>query len=253
MRLHSAAVAPNSHSVRFSGIHEDALIGADTRLSGVVSQTESIEKTFEALKASGKLSRHVSGGYRPEKPIELSLTREPDSTFDPNSVRLELDGAAMGYLPKPLAAEVAPLMDKSTRFTAYLNEIKPYWDWRAKKQRYSVDTRVEWLTQPGRAPSQRLWPTVLAGFERARLGDPDKIQTVIPERLDTFEAGGKTGTQRLVQRYDQERGEKSYYLAGHLVARGKNDPLKDTSPDFLSDKLSADVQTAITKQLNTVI
>ena len=235
--------------IQFSGIHEDALVGTDTRLTGVIAQTSEIAAVLETLKSSAKLSKHVSGVYKAKTPIELTLTREPENKADQNAIRLSHGDKTLGYLSKALAARVAPVLDDNVRFTAHLSEIKPWWDWRGKKERYSVDVRLELLTQTGRAPNLKTRDTLLAGFEAARLEDLDKIATVIPEQIDRFEAGGKTITQR----YDQERSEKSYYTGGFLIARGKVDGTAETEPDFVRDNLDADLKSAIKQQLNALV
>jgi len=241
--------------LRFSGIHKDALVGADSRLTGVVALTNDIKGVFGALTASGALKKHVSGSYKaadPQKtPIELTLVREPENTGDANAIRLEYKGTAVGYLPKTLALQVAPLLDKKTRFTAHLTEIKPYTDWRSKgkETRYSVEIRIELLTQAGRSPNLKTRNQLLAGFEAAQRAEHSKVLTVIPERLDTFSVDGKT----LTQRYDQERGEKSYYAGGFLVARGKADPQGNNQPDFARANVAEPVKAEITRRLNELI
>lgn len=42
---------------------------------------------------------------------DLSLHREADNPHDPNAVRVRLDGRPVGWLPREVAAEVAPIMD----------------------------------------------------------------------------------------------------------------------------------------------
>ena len=42
---------------------------------------------------------------------DLSLHREGDNPHDPNAVRVRLDGRPVGWLPREVAAEVAPIMD----------------------------------------------------------------------------------------------------------------------------------------------
>lgn len=48
-----------------------------------------------------------------------ALVREPDNPHDPNAIRVALAGAFyMGYVPKDIAKDLAPEMDKGKRFIA---------------------------------------------------------------------------------------------------------------------------------------
>ena len=58
-----------------------------------------------------------------------ALVREPQNPYDPNAVRVCLGAHVMGYLPKPVARDLAPLMDAGRRFWAEFvcrNEFPPY-------------------------------------------------------------------------------------------------------------------------------
>jgi hypothetical protein len=49
-----------------------------------------------------------------------ALVREPDNPHDPNAIRVALAGIVfLGYVPKEIAKELAPLMDQGTRFMAF--------------------------------------------------------------------------------------------------------------------------------------
>lgn len=59
-----------------------------------------------------------------------AMVREPGNPHDPNAIRVALFGHfGMGYIPKVLAAKLAPLMDGGSRFVAEfvrLNEAAGY-------------------------------------------------------------------------------------------------------------------------------
>ena len=59
-----------------------------------------------------------------------AVIREPDNPHDSNAVRISLFGIyEMGYLPRWLAKEIAPLMDTDRTFLAEFicrNEYEPY-------------------------------------------------------------------------------------------------------------------------------
>ncbi len=46
------------------------------------------------------------------------LKREPHNPYDPNAIRVGIGTYTLGYLPKPVAREIAPLMDAGRRFEA---------------------------------------------------------------------------------------------------------------------------------------
>lgn len=49
-----------------------------------------------------------------------ALVREPDNPYDPNAIRVALAGIVfMGYVPKDVARELAPLMDEGRGFIAF--------------------------------------------------------------------------------------------------------------------------------------
>ena len=47
-----------------------------------------------------------------------SLVRVPDNLHDPNAIRVELAGLFLGYIPRDLAKDLAPLMDAGRSFLA---------------------------------------------------------------------------------------------------------------------------------------
>ncbi len=63
--------------------------------------------------------------------LTYALIREPDNPHDPNAIRVTLiDKWFMGYIPKHIAKDLAPLMDVGINLVAYfvcLNE-SPYQD-----------------------------------------------------------------------------------------------------------------------------
>ena len=46
------------------------------------------------------------------------LIREPENLHDPNAIRVELAGLFLGYIPRDLARDLAPLMDAGRSFLA---------------------------------------------------------------------------------------------------------------------------------------
>jgi single-stranded-DNA-specific exonuclease len=48
----------------------------------------------------------------------FALVREPNNPHDPNAIRVELAGLYLGYLPRHIAKDLAPVMDVGRRFIA---------------------------------------------------------------------------------------------------------------------------------------
>lgn len=48
----------------------------------------------------------------------FSLEREPDNTHDPNAVGVYFLSDRLGYLERPVAEKLAPVMDAGTKLTA---------------------------------------------------------------------------------------------------------------------------------------
>ena len=64
---------------------------------------------------------HVDIGY-------FCLEREPDNSYDPNAVGVWFLNDRLGYLQKPVAEKLAPVMDAGTKLTAKFvrrNQIAP--------------------------------------------------------------------------------------------------------------------------------
>ena len=52
------------------------------------------------------------------------LVREPDNPHDPNAIQVALFGKIfMGYVPKDIAKDLAPLMDSGRNFMAYFVKV----------------------------------------------------------------------------------------------------------------------------------
>jgi len=53
-----------------------------------------------------------------------ALVREPDNPHDPNAIRVALFGEIfMGYVPKEIAKDLAPLMDDGRSFMAFFVKL----------------------------------------------------------------------------------------------------------------------------------
>lgn len=57
-------------------------------------------------------------GRLQDAPLPLEIVRDPNNKFDPNAISIRLDGAHLGFIPKDLAAQIAPLIDAGGLFSA---------------------------------------------------------------------------------------------------------------------------------------
>jgi len=53
----------------------------------------------------------------------LEMRREPENPYDPNAVALLFRGEQVGYIPREIARQIAPLMDEGQKFTAIVKAI----------------------------------------------------------------------------------------------------------------------------------
>ena len=57
-----------------------------------------------------------------------ALVREPENLHDPNAIKVALFGRIfMGYVPKDIAEELAPLMDSGRNFMAFFVKLNLPW------------------------------------------------------------------------------------------------------------------------------
>ena len=49
----------------------------------------------------------------------FALVREPDNSYDPNAIRVEVAGHLFGYIPRAHAKDLAPLMDSGRHFIRF--------------------------------------------------------------------------------------------------------------------------------------
>ena len=56
--------------------------------------------------------------------IDYDLIREPDNPHDPSAIRVTIFGDTfLGYVPKHIAEDMAPLMDEGRSFVAELDSL----------------------------------------------------------------------------------------------------------------------------------
>jgi hypothetical protein len=85
-------------------------------------------------KVVGVMDRRVQGHIRtfgnPDFPT-YTLVREPDNPHDPNAIKVMIARVVfLGYVPREIAAELAPLMDGGTQFDAFFVNLNEHPDHR---------------------------------------------------------------------------------------------------------------------------
>ena len=65
----------------------------------------------------GEAQKNIQDFVRANTGI-CDLFREPQNAHDPNAIRVESNGKYLGYIPKDVAAKLAPLMDSGTKVRA---------------------------------------------------------------------------------------------------------------------------------------
>ncbi len=246
---HPAIPVQAPDTVRFSGYHPDAVIGIDTKIAGVQSYPKETTRLYFKLKNSHKLEAHTN---RTEYP--LVLLRESHNEHDPNAIAVytEADHSSVrrkiGHVPAELAKELAPLMDRGHKFEATLQKIQPY-----KKDGlwfHSLEMRVEYVTQPGKAPSVRARKAVQEAFDRAVEAQRfDRVLGLMAEEMHTLRIPGEKG--RLTERIDNDHNEATWYRSGKEVARATIEPGQPTEPEFLDvPEVTDPVKEKIRKRLD---
>jgi hypothetical protein len=56
-------------------------------------------------------------------PLSGTLHREPENKYDPNAIQIRIEGMHIGYVPKQIAAGLAPRMDRGTRIEVCTVEV----------------------------------------------------------------------------------------------------------------------------------
>ena len=56
--------------------------------------------------------RAIAGAGEVRHETEARLIREPENEYDPNAIRVEIDGRKVGYLPRDLAPAWGPRLDE---------------------------------------------------------------------------------------------------------------------------------------------
>lgn len=238
-------------SPQFSGLHRDAVIGADLKLAATRSFNKNTFSLYKSVKSGlkyGELAR----------PLDLVLKREPENRFNKKAIAViaNVDGKQLriGYVPDRLASGLAPLVDEGHQLAAKLTRVQPYkagGEWF-----HSIGIRLEYVHPEDGAPDLEVRDKILAVLEKARYATTkdaphgwQMIQTIIPEEIHRYEVGDEVLTERINQEQG-EWGEATYYVDGKPVARVPLDNTEDVKPGFSDKNLAADIKTAILHLVN---
>lgn len=89
------------------------------------------------LKVVGVTFKNDDGSSRADKIIEVAIIgkehcqvtieREPSNKYDPNAIKVLVDGRQIGYIGKDFSSILAPMMDNEFRsFTAMIKDCGEY-------------------------------------------------------------------------------------------------------------------------------
>lgn len=89
------------------------------------------------LKVVGVTFKNDDGSSRKDKIIEIAtngkenyqvtIEREPSNQYDPNAIKVLVDGRQIGYIGKDFSGILAPMMDNEFRsFTAVIKDCGEY-------------------------------------------------------------------------------------------------------------------------------
>lgn len=84
---------------------------------------------------------HLVGMHRDQ---QLNLIREPDNPYDPNAIAVYHMAHRVGYLPRTLAAELAPQMDQGIIYIALTVRMQQANNFRIRVKKHPVQ-RIELL------------------------------------------------------------------------------------------------------------
>ncbi|RJR32315.1 MAG: hypothetical protein C4576_30645 [Desulfobacteraceae bacterium] len=71
----------------------------------------------------GDAQRNIKELMRKRKSVpkeerkQPSLVREPTNPFDPNAIKVEIDGLYLGYIPRKTASNLAPRIDDGMQYS----------------------------------------------------------------------------------------------------------------------------------------
>ncbi|MEG3071071.1 MAG: HIRAN domain-containing protein [Candidatus Syntrophopropionicum ammoniitolerans] len=65
----------------------------------------------EILRELYEEAEHSTEGWKYKMSWHCGLIRQPDNPYDPNAIAVELAGEQVGFIPKALAAKLAPRID----------------------------------------------------------------------------------------------------------------------------------------------
>lgn len=232
---------------QFSGLHPNAAVGVGVKVSGIQSAQENTSRLWFKLKNAGLVERDYTTNY------PLLLIRERHNEHDANAIGLYTESDAesvrrkIGYVPKELAKSLAPLIDQGHEFAATLTQIRPYRDRKSGKWFHSMETRLEYVSKPGRAPNQKVLKKVQNAFEEARSSQEyQRVLTLMPEEMRTH----AVGSDKVIEKVDHEQHTVSYYRKGHLLAGFSLHPVKGPKPTYerpLPEKVESGIKRLLDK------
>ena len=99
------------------------------KIEGLKENSEMFQRTFRLVGVTFNNAQKNIRTFGNGDIGSYGLVREPDNPLDPNAIKVMLAGVVfLGYVPREIAEELAPLMDQGREFTAFFVRLNrhPY-------------------------------------------------------------------------------------------------------------------------------
>ncbi len=233
--------------LHFSGLHRDAVVGADIRPLGTKHFADNREQLHVQQKDNIKFERF-------KRPVKLGIkTLKSDNATAGQRVVLTAsihgEDVPVGFFPDNLNTELMKHINEGHEFKATLNGMERY---RADGDyNHSLSVRLEYINSPKQAPNLEVRDAFQAAVESLRKEEYrgfNMVQTIVPEDIDTFEVQGREVMERI--NYEQGlQGEATYFVDDEEVSRVVVNNAEYQTPTF-TQKLTKGIKDFITEQLN---
>ncbi len=239
--------SPQTAPLQFSGLHRDAVIGADIRPLGTKHFADNRAELHVQQKDNLKFE-HLK---RPVKLGIQTLKSENATAGERVVLTASIHGkdVPVGFFPDELNTELIQRIQEGHEFKATMNGMQRY---RVDGDyNHSLSVRLEYINSPKQAPNLEVRDSFQAAVEKLRKEEYrgfNMVQTIIPENIDTFEVQGRDVLERI--NYEQGlQGEATFFVNGEEVSRDAVNFAEVQTPSF-TQKLTKGLQEFITNRLN---
>ena len=195
------AKSADKNSGEFSRENDDIRFSVSSRVKGT---------SFTDAYSSKDLMNKV------QKRAKVDLVREPDNKFDPNAVKVMIDGQHYGYVERAKAADIAKKLDEGAQLQAVISRVFGRDD--KKTFAIRIGTEKELLSKPLKNPDDDI-----ADELKDVYADIEKNGTTPEKEGELFEDMADTPppkiTERIIDEIKSLPKVASRYLLGGLTLR----------------------------------